>query len=531
MSRVEQRRAEMSGMVYYQYSFEYWFYFFRKGVSEIAYPNLEDYLCESEQYQLIPVWEELLVDLETPISLFKKVVTTDPSFLLESVVDGEQLDRYSLFGFQPLLTFRAKGSRVEVEQDGVIRVLSGDPLAVLKGVMDGLLVGPIPPEPRFFGGAVGYFGYDLIRQWEKIPTQAVDDLSLPDCCFILTKFVLIYDHLRHSLKIVNFVVTGDDPDLTYRQAICDLARIRSLVENELPAGQRQPVGPKLHHQATSYVAQANISKELFMDNVHRAKEYIMAGDIFQVVLSQRFQRPVDVGPLDIYRVLRCVNPSPYMYYLNFGDLQLVGSSPEMLVRVENGKVETHPIAGTRPRGMDQAADAALAQELLGDLKERAEHLMLVDLGRNDLGRVATSGTVVVESFMDVKRYSHVMHLASVVSGSLAPGCDAYDALMSCFPAGTVSGAPKIRALEIIDELEPVRRGPYAGAIGYLSFNGNLDSCITIRTILIKDGMAYVQAGAGIVADSDPETEYEESVHKAGALLKALCLANDKEGAA
>ncbi|HHW39913.1 MAG TPA: anthranilate synthase component I [Syntrophomonadaceae bacterium] len=464
------------------------------------------------------VWEEVPADLETPISVFKKTAAGEYTYLLESVEGGERIARYSIIGFDPLVIFRAKGDAVEIEDAGGKRTVRGDPLGALKELMSGLRVGPLPGEPRFFGGAVGYFGYDLVRHFERIPELATDDLGLPDCFFIITRNVLIYDHVRRTLKIVAF-----EPEEGGR-AEAEIRRIKERLLAELPGEQAERRPP------ASQGPVSNMSRERFVEGVRRAKEYIKAGDIFQVVLSQRFRQEVNADPFSVYRVLRTLNPSPYMFYLNFGDLRIVGSSPEMLVRVEDGRVETHPIAGTRPRGETPEADEALAREMQADPKERAEHVMLVDLGRNDLGRVCEYGSVRVVRFMENERYSHVMHLVSVVRGRLARGSDAFDALRACFPAGTVSGAPKVRAMEIIEELEPTRRGPYAGAIGYLSFNGNLDSCIAIRTIVMQGNTAYVQAGAGIVADSDPEREYEETLNKAGALLKALSLAEEGEGA-
>jgi anthranilate synthase component 1 len=417
-------------------------------------------------------------------------------------------------------------------------------------MMADLRVGPVPDEPRFFGGAVGYFGYDLVRHYERLPETTVDDLELPDCFFILTRVVLIFDHVRHTLKIVALIPKNGDPAAAYSEAMAVIERVKRRIVLAQPFDQTSgaaapdqrprragvpdfspsPPGGVAANQPGSELPAgnpafgspvSNVTKEEFMGSVRRAKEYIEAGDIIQVVLSQRFQQEIGADPLDVYRRLRSLNPSPYMYYLHFGSIRIVGSSPEMLVRVEQGSVETRPIAGTSRRGASQAEDDALARSLRADPKECAEHLMLVDLGRNDLGRVCEYGSVKVPRLMEIERYSHVMHLVSVVQGKLTAGCDAYDALASCFPAGTLSGAPKIRAMEIIEELEPARRGPYGGAIGYLSFNGSLDACITIRTIVIKGGLAYIQAGAGIVADSDPEQEYEESWRKAGALLQAI----------
>lgn len=469
-------------------------------------------------YGLVPVCEDLPVDLDTPVSVFKKVATGRYTYILESVEGGEQLARYSLIGFDPLVVIRARDERVLIEDGGGRRILTGEPLEVLKRVMEGLRAAPVPGGERFLGGAVGYFGYDLVRHYERLPSKTVDDLGLPDCCLVITRVVLVYDHVGHNLRIVVYAPASQPSG--YQQALATISLIRERLQEQLRRGQSD--GLRSGKIASPTVA--NLSRERFIANVLRAKEHIKAGDIFQVVLSQRIQRECAGEPLAVYLALRSLNPSPYLFYLNFGDLQLVGSSPEMLIRVEDGMVETRPIAGTRPRGATPEEDEALSGELQDDPKERAEHVMLVDLGRNDLGRVCRCGSVRLARFMEIERYSHVMHLVSAVRGELAQGKDAYDALRACFPAGTVSGAPKVRAMEIIEDLEPTRRGPYAGAVGYLGFNGNLDSCIAIRTILIKGGAAYIQAGAGIVADSDPEREYEETLNKAGALLQALNLA-------
>lgn len=460
--------------------------------------------------------------MDTPVSLFKKVAARRFSYLLESVEGGEQLGRYSIIGYDPFLVFRARGKYVEIEQNGAVLRSEGDPLKSLKKCLDGLRVGPVLPEPRFFGGAVGYIGYDLVRCYEALPDLVKDDLGLPDCYFLLARVVLIYDHVRNSLRITAFVPHEGNPLKSYEEASELIAGIRQRIRSGMPDRgsffMSSPTGSCLSD------LQPNMERQKFLDKVRRVKSYIEDGDVFQVVLSQRFQCSLDADSFDVYRALRATNPSPYMYYLDFGDFQIVGSSPEMLLRVEKGYAETHPIAGTRPRGADPLSDEALAREMITDSKERAEHVMLVDLGRNDLGRVCEYGTVEVARFMEIERYSHVMHLVSTVKGKLASGCDSLDALVACFPAGTVSGAPKIRAMQIIEELEPLRRGPYAGAVGYLSFNGSLDSCITIRTVLIKGGRAYIQAGAGIVADSDPEKEYEETFNKARAMFGALQLA-------
>lgn len=509
----------------------------------MVFPSRGDYLKAAARYGIVPVWADVAVDLETPISIFKKVAEGDYSYLLESVEGGEQVARYSFIGFDPFLIYKARGEQLEVTAHGQRRQLIGDPLGYLKGLMAELRVAPLPGEQRFQGGAVGYFGYDLVRHFEPLSEFARDDLNLPDCFFILTKVVLIYDHVTNRLRVVALIPIEDDPQGSYEQSLAAIQGVIERLDDVLPEERAAKLlsrtaqgveqlqsnlssedaisdAPSQH----SFTPISNMTREEFLRKVCRAKEYISAGDVQQVVLSQRFQCRAVSDIFAAYRMLRSLNPSPYMYYLNFGDICLIGSSPEMLVRVENGMAETHPIAGTRRRGGSVAGDQLLARELLADPKERAEHEMLIALSRDDLSHVCEKGTIEVPKLMDVEYYSHVMHLVSHVQGRLAPGQDAFSILRACFPAGTVSGTPRMRALEIIEELEPVRRGPYGGAVGYLSFHGNLDSCLIIRTIVIKDGAAYVQVGAGIVAGSVPEREYEECVYKAGAMLKALELA-------
>ncbi len=489
----------------------------------MVFPSREEYQKVAARYGIVPVWEEVSVDLETPISIFKKAAEGEFAYLLESVEGGEQVARYSLIGFDPFIIYKAKGDHLDVTAHGCRSHLTGDPLEHLKELMASLRAAPLPGKQRFWGGAVGYFGYDLFRHFETIPEVARDDLDLPDCFFVLTKVVLIYDHVTHRLQIVALVPVESNPKGAYDQSLAAIQGVIEQLRSSLPSEDAVSSQP-----FTTLVP--NMTREEYLEKVRRAKEYISAGDVQQVVLSQRFRCPTTSDPFSIYRMLRSLNPSPYMYYLKFGGTYLIGSSPEMLVRVENGSVETHPIAGTRRRGANSSADELLARELHGDPKERAEHEMLVELGKADFEKVCASGSVRVTKFLDVEYYSHVMHLVSHVRGMLAPGEDIFDAFRACFPAGTVSGAPRKRALQIIEELEPTRRGPYAGAVGYFSFHGNLDSCITIRTILFKDGVAYVQAGAGIVAGSEPEREYEECVNKAQALLRSLELADSKEGA-
>lgn len=485
-----------------------------------VFPILQEYKEMTREFNLIPVYHEIPVDMETPISIFLKVCEgRKNNFLLESVEGGESLARYSFIGLDPFLKFsysQGKGSIVEGEQTTVIE---GPPLGLLKEIIQRYHAPQLENLPRFYGGAVGYFGYDLVRYVEELPYLAQDDLDVPDCFFLLTETVLIFDHVRHSLKVViNTRPDSDNYAEKYQEALDKIKEVIRLLAARLPFSR-----PQTEQKPELPGFKSNMTKEEFTQKVLRAKEYIRQGDIFQVVLSQRFALPVIREPFAIYRSLRTINPAPYLYFLNFEDNTIIGSSPEMLIRVEDGLLETRPIAGTRPRGSNLVQDREYELELLADTKEKAEHLMLVDLGRNDVGRVAQPGTVKLTSFMEVERYSHVMHLVSIVQGSLRAERNAFDALEACFPAGTVSGAPKVRAMEIIEELEPTRRAVYAGAIGYFGFTGNLDTCITIRTIMIKGNTAYVQAGAGIVADSDPEREYQETINKAMALLKILQL--------
>lgn len=480
------------------------------------YPSQAEYLEKSTEYNLIPVYTDLLVDMETPISIFKKVCRENYTFLLESVEGGENLARYSFIGLEPFLTYRCKNGAGIIEDSTGLKDITGDPLLTLQSIMERYSAPKTDGLPRFYGGAVGYFGYDLVRYLENLPEETDDDLNLPDCHFILTRLVLIFDHVKHKVKIVVNTEPGKDPAAAYQSALARINALRKIISEPASTGVPERKGVQAGFAS-------NMTKDEFMKKVERAREYIRAGDIFQVVLSQRLKMPLTGEPFEIYRNLRTVNPAPYLYYLNFGGTVIIGSSPEMLIRVEDGIVQTCPIAGTRPRGRSRAEDAALEKELLADEKEKAEHVMLVDLGRNDLGRVCDYGSIKINSFMETEHYSHVMHIVSSVTGHLRPGCTSYDALRACFPAGTVSGAPKVRAMEIIEELEPTRRGIYAGAIGYFGFTGNMDTCITIRTILVHDGMTYVQAGAGIVADSDPGREYDETINKAGALLETLML--------
>jgi anthranilate synthase component 1 len=466
----------------------------------------------------VPVCKELMADLLTPVSAFLKIAEhSDYAFLLESVEGGEQVARYSFLGKDPFLILRSHGGKTIIERAGETTE-SGIPLMqTLREMMAEFHSPFVPGLPRFTGGAVGYLTYDAASWFEPVRLQESSDVE-EEAGFMLFDTVLAFDHVRHRILIIaNARITGDEDLEALYQFAC--ARI-GFVERELERTLSKAAPP----EATTLQFSSNVSRDAFESMVRTAKEYIAAGDIYQVVLSQRFETKLSADPFTVYRALRHVNPSPYMYFIRMGERSIVGSSPEMLVRVEGRRVETHPIAGTRPRGRTEEEDMRMADELKRNEKERAEHVMLVDLGRNDVGRVSAYGTVKVPTYMTLERYSHVMHLVSIVEARLADDCDRLDALVACFPAGTVSGAPKVRAMEIIAELENRRRGPYAGAVGYLDFAGNLDFCITIRTVLVEHGRAYVQAGAGIVADSNPAAEYEETRDKARAVIRALELA-------
>ena len=492
------------------------------------YPTLEDFREEAKAGNTIPVYRPILADMETPVSAFYKLMPDDYTFLLESVEGGENLARYSFLGSKPSVLFHSKGHRVTIEylQKGETVVQEyDDPLSALEEFMQNYR--PVDSEelPKFHGGAVGYMSYDMVRFVEELPDNTEDELQLPDCFFMIAETILIFDHVNHQIKVVANAHIDGDVDAAYADAV---AKIEALVE-KLTAASEAHLHTNSGESQAGYEKiisdpQSNFTKSDYEAAVRRAKEYIAAGDIIQVVPSQRFSCPVSVDSFDIYRALRMVNPSPYMYYLKFNGFDIVGASPEMMVRVEDGLVQTVPIAGTRPRGTTPEEDRELENQLLADPKERAEHVMLVDLGRNDLGRVCEYHTVEVTDLMIVERFSHVMHIVSHVIGRLREDLTAFDVLRACLPAGTLSGAPKIRAMEIIDELEPTRRGTYGGTVGYFSFSGSADTAITIRTAVIKDGTAYVQAGGGIVADSVPETEYYETLSKARAMLSAIALA-------
>ena len=482
--------------------------------------TFEEFVDLAKRATFVPVCKELVADLLTPVSAFLKIAEhSDYAFLLESVEGGEHVGRYSFLGKDPFLILRGKNGETEIEKAGVTSTAEQPFIDTLRDLMNSFQSPFVPGLPRFTGGAVGYLGYDTASWFE--PTAARTDGTTSerdDAGFMLFDTVLAFDHVQHRiLLIANARISGDEDLKSLYQFAC--AKIEFL-EGEL----ERALSLKRASGADALKLVSNFSQDAYESIVKKAKEYIAAGDIYQVVLSQRFEAEVGVDAFTVYRALRHVNPSPYMFFIRMGDRSIVGSSPEMLVRVEGRHAVTHPIAGTRPRGKTDDEDVRMAEELKRSEKEKAEHVMLVDLGRNDIGRVCDYGTVRVSKFMALERYSHVMHLVSVVEGQLAEGRDRLDALVSCFPAGTVSGAPKVRAMQIINELEPTRRGLYAGAVGYLDFAGNLDFCIAIRSILMEGGKAYIQAGAGIVADSNPTAEYEETKDKARAMLRALELA-------
>ena len=484
--------------------------------------SFEEFKELARRGTFVPVCKEIVADLLTPVSAFLKIAEhTDYAFLLESVEGGEHVGRYSFLGKDPFLILRVRDGHTSIERAGVTKESARPFIDTLRGLMADFQAPFVAELPRFTGGAVGYLGYGAASWFEPV----LGDLGTADdgadqAGFMLFDTVLAFDHVQHRILIIaNARITADDDlESLYQLACAKIQFLERELERSLSHARREP--------APRAEVRSNYTRERFEDQVRTAKEYIAAGDIYQVVLSQRFEATVGVDPFTVYRALRHVNPSPYMYFIRMGGVSLVGSSPEMLVRVEGSRVETHPIAGTRPRGRDADQDMRLAEELKRNEKERAEHVMLVDLGRNDIGRVCRYGSVRVPQFMGLERFSHVMHLTSIVEGQLADDRDRLDALVACFPAGTVSGAPKVRAMQIIKELEPSGRGVYAGAVGYVDFAGNLDFCIAIRTLIMSNGKASVQAGAGIVMDSRPAAEYEETRDKARALLRALELAQE-----
>jgi anthranilate synthase component 1 len=495
------------------------------------YPTFEAFVELARGASVVPVYRQLVGDTLTPVSAFCKIQEGEWSFLFESVVGGERVGRYSFLGSGPFLRFQAYQRRVRVEvalSGGKVRTEEfdhPDPLHFLEEKLALYRAPHVPGLPRFCGGAVGYAAYDAVRYVERLPNSPPDDRGLPDLCFAFYDRMVIFDHINKTIAVVAHAhlsgVATDDLRRTYDETC---ARVDRLVERlqqgvaDIQTTDIAPVG-EIHRPYRS-----NFEPAAFDAAVVKCKEYIKAGDIFQVVLSQRLETETTARPFDIYRTLRVVNPSPFLFYVKAGPLALVGSSPEIMVRVESDRVTIRPLAGTRKRGQTEEEDRALEHDLINDAKERAEHIMLVDLGRNDIGRVARYGTVQLTDVMTVERYSHVMHLCSTVTGRLPEGKTAFDALRSCLPAGTLSGAPKVRAMEIIDELEPHRRGPYGGAVGYIDFSGNMDTCIALRTMVLKGQTVYLQAGAGIVADSVPEKEREETLNKARGLLRALEMA-------
>lgn len=487
-------------------------------------PSLQEFKQKAKQGNLVPVYREILADMETPVSAFLKIDDNRHSFLLESMEGGEKWARYSFLGSRPSVIVKSFGKSVEITTDGKTkkRSFDRDPLEVIKKVLSMYKPVPDPSLPRFFGGAVGFMGFDVVRFFEELPSRGKKGLDIPDVFFMITDTLVIFDNITHLIKVVsNAHVNGKSAETAYQEAT---KKINALVRKLKKGVRGQGSGVRGKQKPKGHALTSNFTQPQYEQAVLKAKEYIKAGDIFQVVPSQRFQTKINVEPYEIYRALRLVNPSPYMYFLRCGDTTVVGASPEVMVRLEGDTIDLRPIAGTRKRGATEEEDKALAEELLADPKERAEHIMLVDLGRNDVGRVSEPGSVNVSELMVIERYSHVMHIVSNVRGKLSRGGDAYDVIRACFPAGTVSGAPKIRAMQIIDELEPTRRGPYAGAVGYFGFSGNMDTCITIRTLVIKKGIAYIQAGGGVVADSDPTAEYQETVNKAKAMMRAVEMA-------
>jgi len=481
-------------------------------------PAFSEFEQMAKQGNLIPVYQEFLADTDTPVSAYLKIRDDSNSYLLESADHGKRWGRYSFIGYRPYLRVVSRDREMEIWEEDKKKVLKDvdNPIHVLRELSSRFRPVSLNELPPFQGGLVGYFNYDLIRKWERLQEVSAKDRELPEAVFTACRRMIIFDHFTHMIKVVAFahLRNGDELKETYNKACRE-------VEESIEDLQR-PLAPSSNGDPLSLAdLESNFRKKGFEEAVRKAKDYIVAGDVIQVVLSQCFSGEVSGEDFDLYRNLRSVNPSPYMFYLNFGEIKLIGASPEILVRLTDGKIELRPIAGTRPRGTTPEEDLALEEDLMGDPKVRAEHIMLVDLGRNDVGRVAAPGSVTVPRLMEIEHYSHVMHIVSRVEGDLKEDKDCFDLFMSSFPAGTVSGAPKIRAMEIISELEPSPRGPYAGAVGYFGFSGNMDFCITIRTITIMKDSLSIQVGAGIVADSSPENEYEETLRKAGAMFKTI----------
>ncbi|MBZ5504762.1 MAG: anthranilate synthase component I [Acidobacteriia bacterium] len=497
----------------------------------MLFPDYSEFSRLARNATMVPVAKTVAADLRTPVSAFLSFAAEEPNaFLLESVEGGEKIGRYTFLGARPYMVLRARGRQITLERNGKKTQTEGSAFKVLDGLLHEHTPAKVPGLPPFTGGAVGFFAHDAVRQLEELPVLAKDDLRTPDCTLMFFDRLLAFDHVRHEIFIIATAdVRRQSPKQAYAQALRDIRRIEKKLTAPLPAKFLRSPKPKIGKLKVA----VSVTRKQFIRTVEKIKEYIMAGDVFQTVPSLRLELEPGVEPLNIYRALRRVNPSPYMYFLRMQGLQseemtILGSSPEMLVRVTGKKLEYRPIAGTRKRGKDEAEDLKLEEELRNDEKERAEHVMLVDLGRNDVGRVSEFGTVKVRDLMFVERYSHVMHLVSAVEGALRQELTPVDAFAACFPAGTLTGAPKVRAMEIIEEVEPIRRGIYGGSILYADFAGNLDSCIAIRTMLVKGKKAYVQAGAGIVADSVPESEYQECLNKTRALVRAVELARSGE---
>ena len=482
------------------------------------HPSLEEIKSHAGEGSLIPIYRSINADLETPVSAYLKVAKPPYSFLLESVTGGENIGRYSFIGTEPYRVLKTGPG----EENGEV-----DPLTLVQEEMNRHKLIPVPGLPRFHGGGVGYLAYDTIHYFEpRVPIMPDDPQGLPESVFMFSDTLLIFDHIRHDIKIVSHVRINGDLEAEYNNAVSKIDELAERLSRPLVLPDELIKPPA--QETTSSEVESNFTRERYHEAVEKCIEYIYAGDVIQVVNSQRYSRKTNVHPFQIYRSLRSVNPSPYMYYLNLDNFQIIGAAIETVAQVQDGIVATHPIAGTRPRGHTPEEEVALADELRNSEKQRAEHIMLVDLGRNDIGKVSVPGTVRVTQLMEIERFSHVMHLVSHVEGKLKPDLTVYDALRSCFPAGTVSGAPKIRAMEIIAEVEAEKRGPYGGAVGYFSFSGNMDTALVLRTGIYKDGVMYIQAGGGVVADSIAEDEYMETRHKSGALLRAIDLAEGLE---
>ncbi|TAN61093.1 anthranilate synthase component I [bacterium] len=491
------------------------------------FPVFEVFKEKARSGTIVPVYREAFADIYTPVSAFMKIDNGADAFLLESVEGGEKWGRYSILGTGARKVIKSKGKKIEITENNVTTALEGDPLSVLQKEASRYRAVSVAGAPRFSGGVIGCIGYDAVRHMEKLPDTAKKDLDVHDIYFLFVDTFLVFDNVEQKIKAVSNAVIEEDTDIeaVYEKAKAEIDALLNRLNCSEPTAIAEKKLKSVYNKGAQKIS-SNFTKEGFLSAARRIKEYIVSGDIIQTVLSQRFSTELETEPFNIYRALRVVNPSPYLFFLRLGDTIVVGSSPELLVRVEEDEVNVKPIAGTRQRGRDEDEDRALEAELLRDPKERAEHIMLVDLGRNDLGRVCRPGTVEVDDLMGIERYSHVMHIVSNVRGLLEPQKNAFDSLRACFPAGTLTGASKIRAMEIIEELEPCKRGIYGGSVGYISYSGNMDMCIAIRTMVIKDNRIYVQAGAGIVADSVPEKEFEETENKAKGVFKAIELARD-----